>query len=384
MNYSKLSLELHHKKKGKWEIQSRMSLKNKKDLSLAYTPGVAAPCLAIAQNPEAAYDLTMKGRTVAVVTDGTAVLGLGNIGPIAALPVMEGKCVLYKRFAGLDAVPICLNPGTVDEIVETVKRLAPAYGAIQLEDIAAPECFEIQERLCRELDIPVMQDDQKGTATVVLAALINACKVVGKKFDEIKVVISGAGAAGIAVANLLLDAGVVHLAVADSQGVLCDDGTRNQYKVSLAKRINPANACISLKEALVASDVFIGVSTKNILNANDVRTMAKDPIVFALANPEPEIMPDEAKKGGAAIIATGRSDFPNQVNNVLAYPGLFLGVLEARLPKFERSMYIRAAHALAGLVKKPTAHKILPSVFEKKVARVVANAVKQQQSPLTC
>lgn len=375
MNYKQVSLRLHRERRGKLTTASLFPLETMEDLSLAYTPGVAEPCLQIAAHPELVWDLTMKGRTVAVVTDGTAVLGLGNIGPEAGLPVMEGKCIIYKRFSGLDAVPICLNAKTVDEIVAAVVAIAPTFGAIQLEDIAAPHCFEVQERLEKLLPIPVMQDDQYGTAVVVLAGLINALKVVGKNLKEIKVVVNGAGAAGLSVADLLLDVGVTHIKIADSKGILYDDGKRNGFKLVLAKRTNPENAIMDMKTTLRNADVFIGVSQPNLINADDVKTMAKNPIVFAMANPDPEILPDEAMRGGASVVATGRSDFPNQVNNALAYPGLFLGVMEARLSSFEKPMYLAAAYALAGMVENPTSDKILPTLFEPNVARIVADAV---------
>lgn len=377
MNYNEESIKLHEKNRGKWESGSLVAIENKDDLSLAYTPGVAAVCKEIQANPERAYQLTMKARTVAVVTDGTAILGLGDIGSLAGLPVMEGKCVLYKKFANVDAIPLCLEKGSVDEIVETIVRVAPTFGAIQLEDFAAPHCFEVTEKLEQRLSIPVMQDDQYGTATVALAGLLNALKLVGKNISEISVVISGAGAAGLSIANVLLDAGVTKLQVLDSKGALTAQ-SNNAYKVALAARINPNNLAQNLHEALVGADVFIGVSQGGIMTREDVAVMNEKAIVFALANPTPEIMPDEARAGGAYIIATGRSDFPNQINNVLAYPGLFRGILDARLPKFTRDMYIRSAHALADLVAEPTVDRILPSVFDEGVSDVVAHAVKQK------
>ncbi len=377
MNYNEESIKLHEKNRGKWESGSLVAIENKDDLSLAYTPGVAAVCKEIQANPERAYQLTMKARTVAVVTDGTAILGLGDIGSLAGLPVMEGKCVLYKKFANVDAIPLCLEKGSVDEIVETIVRVAPTFGAIQLEDFAAPHCFEVTEKLEQRLSIPVMQDDQYGTATVALAGLLNALKLVGKNISEISVVISGAGAAGLSIANVLLDAGVTKLQVLDSKGTLTAQ-SNNAYKVALAARINPNNLAQNLHEALVGADVFIGVSQGGIMTREDVAVMNEKAIVFALANPTPEIMPDEARAGGAYIIATGRSDFPNQINNVLAYPGLFRGILDARLPKFTRDMYIRSAHALADLVAEPTVERILPSVFDEGVSDVVAHAVKQK------
>ena len=376
MNYNEESIKLHEKFRGKWESGSLVNVENIHDLSLAYTPGVAAVCKEIQANPERAYDLTMKARTVAVVTDGTAILGLGNIGSLAGLPVMEGKCVLYKQLAGVDAVPLCLEQGSVDEIVETIVRIAPSFGAIQLEDFAAPHCFEVTEKLEQRLSIPVMQDDQFGTATVVLAGLINALKIVEKDISQISVVISGAGAAGLSIARILLDVGVTRLQVLDSKGTLTAQ-SNNAYKVALAARINPENISHDLRGALSGADVFIGVSQGGIMTKEDVAVMNEKAIVFALANPIPEIMPDEARAGGAFIVATGRSDFPNQINNVLAYPGLFRGILDSRLPKFTQDMYVRAAHALAGLVGEPKIEKILPGVFDERVSEVVARAVTQ-------
>lgn len=376
MNYNEESIRLHEKNRGKWESGSLMEVKNMEDLSLVYTPGVAAVCKEIQANPERAYELTMKARTVAVVTDGTAILGLGNIGSLAGLPVMEGKCVLYKQLAGVDAVPLCLEQGSVDEIVDTIVRIAPSFGAIQLEDFAAPHCFEVTEKLEQRLSIPVMQDDQFGTATVVLAGLLNALKIAEKNIADISVVISGAGAAGLSIAHVLLDAGVTRLKVLDSKGTLTGEAN-NRYKVVLASRINPENISQDLRAALAGADVFIGVSQGGIMTREDVAVMNEKAIVFALANPIPEIMPDEARAGGAYIVATGRSDFPNQINNVLAYPGLFRGILDARLPKFTQDMYVRAAHALANLISEPTVDKILPGVFDERVSDVVARAVTQ-------
>lgn len=376
MDYDKKSIELHRKYKGKMGIVSHVPVETKEDLSTAYTPGVAEPCRVIAEDPDKVWDLTIKSHTVAVVSDGSSVLGLGNIGPEAGLPVMEGKCILYKRFARLDAFPMCIRTNSVDEIVAACKAIAPTFGAIQLEDIKSPECFEVTERLEKELDIAVMQDDQYGTAVVVLAALNNALKVVGKNMNEVKVVLSGAGAAGLAIADLLLDAGVTDMRVADSKGILVDDGKRNRFKIGTAKRTNPENVEASMKDELIGADVFIGVSQGNILTSDDIATMADQAIVFAMANPVPEIFPDEAKRGGAAVVATGRSDFPNQANNVLAYPGLFLGILECRKPAFTKDMYMKAADALADMVKLPTADRILPTLFEGDSARIIADAVK--------
>jgi malate dehydrogenase (oxaloacetate-decarboxylating) len=377
MNYSEESMRLHREKKGKLEIHATVPLETKDDLSIAYTPGVAAPCEAISKNKALAFDLTIKGRMIAVITDGSSVLGLGNIGPEAAMPVMEGKAILYKRFAGLDAFPICLSTQDTDEIVETITRVAPGFGGIHLEDISAPRCFEIEARLERELDIPVMHDDQHGSAVVVLAALTNALKVVGKAFADVRVVISGAGAAGIASARLLLDAGARQMDMADSRGLIAvgRDGM-NAYKDALASRINPERKTGSLEDALRGADVFIGVSRPGIVTTEMIRSMAKDAVVMTMANPVPEIMPDAAREAGARIVATGRSDFPNQVNNVLAYPGMFLGAFEARLPRFTPKMRVAAAMALAHLVDVPTADRILPSLLEPNVSRVVADAVK--------
>ncbi len=376
MDYSNESLRRHRELKGKMSIVSTFPLETLEDLSIAYTPGVSEPCRVIAKHPEEVWNLTIKSHTVAVITDGSSVLGLGNIGPEAGLPVMEGKCILYKKFTGLDAFPLCLKVSSVDEFVQTVKCLQPTFGAIHIEDVKAPECYEIIERLEKELSIPVMQDDQYGTAVVTLAALINALMVADKNIADVKVVINGAGAAGLSIADLLLDAGVQHVKVVDSQGVICDTEETNIYKRAIARRTNKTSERGSLKDVLRGSDVFIGVSKGNIVTAEDISTMNAKSIVMAMANPTPEIMPDEAKKGGAYIVATGRSDFPNQVNNVLAYPGLFLGVLEARLPKFTKQMYLSAAYALAGMIQNPTPDRILPSLFEANSARVIADAVK--------
>ncbi len=368
---------MHRRYKGKLSVESVVPIENKDDLSTVYTPGVAEPCRAIAKDKSLVWDLTIKGRTVAVVTDGSAVLGLGNIGPEAGLPVMEGKAVLFKRFAGLDAFPICLDTQDVDEIVQTVKHIAPGFGGINLEDIAAPACFEVERRLIEALDIPVMHDDQHGTAVVVLAGLLNALKVVGKKLEDVSVVISGAGAGGMGITHLLFEAGMTKLAMIDSKGIIAPGREgMNSYKETLAARINPEGRTGSLADALVGADVFIGVSQPNLVTADMVRTMAGSAIVFAMANPVPEIMPDVALAGGAAIVATGRSDFPNQVNNVLAFPGIFKGALEGRLRRITPSMRVAAAYALAKLVPEPTHEKIMPSPFEPGLADVVAQAVK--------
>jgi malate dehydrogenase (oxaloacetate-decarboxylating) len=377
MDYSQRSLEMHRKMRGKLEIQPTVPLDTRDDLATAYTPGVAQPCLEIAKDKNLVWDLTIKGHSVAVVTDGSAVLGLGNIGAEAALPVMEGKAILFKKFGGIDAYPICLATQDVEKIVETVKLIAPGFGGINLEDISAPRCFEVERRLIEELDIPVMHDDQHGTAVVVTAGLTNALKVVGKKIEDVSVVISGAGAGGMGVANLLLVAGVRHMTMLDSKGIIAvgREGM-NVYKDEIATRINPNARTGTLADALRGADVFIGVSQPGIVTGDMVRSMAKGAIIFAMANPVPEIMPDEALAAGAAIVATGRSDFQNQVNNVLAFPGIFKGALEGRLRKITPTMRFAAAKALAGMVVEPTAEKILPSPLDPGVADVVSGAVK--------
>ncbi len=375
MDYAQRSLEEHAKQHGKWAITSKMPLETKDDLSIAYTPGVAAPCLAINADPSRAYDMTMKGNAVAVVSDGSAVLGLGNIGPMAGLPVMEGKAVLYKKYADIDAVPIVLASQDPEEIIQAVKMIAPTFGGIHLEDIAAPACFEIENRLIEELDIPVMHDDQHATAIVALAGLMNAVVVTGKKLEDVSVVVNGAGAAGTAIANLLLDAGVTRLALLDSRGIIAvgRDGM-NHMKDAIATRINPDGKIGTLAEALVGADVFIGVSKPGLVTRTMVASMAPSPIIFALANPDPEILPEEALAGGAAVVATGRSDYPNQVNNVLVYPGLFRGLLNRRAQRLTPAMKLAAARALAGMVS-PTADRIIPSILEVNPAAVMADAV---------
>lgn len=369
-------IEYHKKTKGKFAVCSKVKLETKEDLSLAYTPGVAKVSSAVAKNPTLAYDLTSKSNTVAVVTDGTAVLGLGDIGPLGALPVMEGKAILFKEFGNVDAVPICLDTKDTEEIIKTVKLIAQAFGGINLEDISAPRCFEIEQRLINELDIPVFHDDQHGTAIVVLAGLINALKIVNKTFETIKVVINGAGAAGIAIANMLIRSGVKNLMLVDSKGITCTQRPDlNEYKRRIAKEVK-MEFCGSLFDAMKSTDVFIGVSKANLVSKEMIRSMAKDPIIFAMANPVPEIMPDEAYKAGAAIVATGRSDFPNQVNNVLAFPGIFRGVLDIRAKKISYEMKIAAAKAIANMIKTPTRDMIIPSALDKNVAKAVADAVK--------
>ena len=378
MDYNKKSLEIHEEKQGKMEIRSTVPIETTDDLSVAYTPGVAEPCRVIAENKERAWDLTIKGRTIAVVTDGSAVLGLGNIGPEAGLPVMEGKAILFKHFANVDAFPICLDTQDVDEIVETVKRIAPGFGGINLEDIAAPACFEVERRLIEELDIPVMHDDQHGTAVVVLAGLMNALRVVGKSIDEVTVVMNGAGAGGMGIANLLLDAGVTSMKILDSRGMIAGGRERmNPYKDALAARINPSAETGDLAHAIKDADVFVGVSKPGLVTEEMVKSMGDKAIIFALSNPIPEIMPDIALAAGAAVVATGRSDFPNQVNNVLAFPGIFKGALEGRLKTITREMLVAAAEALSKMVPEPTAEEIMPSPFAPGVAEVVSSAVKR-------
>jgi malate dehydrogenase (oxaloacetate-decarboxylating) len=373
----KKALALHKKLKGKLRISAAARVKNRADLSLVYTPGVAAVSTYLAVHPEKAGEYTMKGRMVAVVSDGSAVLGLGNIGPYGALPVMEGKCALFKEFAGVDAVPIVLTTQDPDKIVETVMNIAPAFGGINLEDIGAPKCFDIERRLVEKLDIPVMHDDQHGTAIVVLAALLNAAKVVKKDLRSLKAVVLGAGAAGTAITKLLLLAGLTHVVVVDSKGILHHG--RNDlttHKHELAHATSQHGLSGELRHALKGADVLIGVSGPNLVKAEHIRLMAKDPIVFAMANPTPEIMPEEAKKGGAAVIATGRSDYPNQVNNSLVFPGLFRGALDHQVRAITDRMKLKAAYALATLVKNPTAGKIIPDMFDKRAPKAVAEVIR--------
>jgi malate dehydrogenase (oxaloacetate-decarboxylating) len=374
---SKAALALHKKLRGKIRVVPAAPVRNRKDLALVYTPGVAAVSSHVAKHPQEAREYTGKGRMVAVISDGSAVLGLGNIGALGALPVMEGKCALFKTFADVDAVPLVLDTQDPEKIIETVLRIAPAFGGINLEDIAAPKCFEIEQRIIDELDIPVMHDDQHGTAVVVLAALMNALKVVGKKMSGAKVVVSGAGAAGVAVTKLLHASGAQDIVVLDSKGIIVSgrsDLTR--HKIELATYTNPRGLTGGLREALAGADVLIGVSGPNLATAADIKLMNKKAIVFALANPTPEIMPDEAKKGGAAVIGTGRSDFPNQINNSLAFPGIFRGALDHKVTKITEAHKIAAAKAIAGLVPKPTANRIIPDMFDKRVAKAVAKVIR--------
>ena len=375
------SLELHEKNKGKLSVVSKVKVANREDLSLAYSPGVAEPCRKIASNKEDVYKYTAKGNLVAVVTDGTAVLGLGDIGPEAALPVMEGKCVLFKEFGDVDAIPICLDTKDPEEIIRTVKLIAPGLGGINLEDISAPRCIEIETRLKEELDIPVFHDDQHGTAIVVAAGLINALKVVNKKVEDIKVVVNGAGAAGSSIIKLIKKLGAKEVIAVDKIGILrrSDKDNYDFSKRELAEITNSQDIAGGLAEAIVGADVFVGVSAPNLLSKDMVRSMNRDAIVFAMANPTPEIMPEDALEAGAAIVGTGRSDYPNQINNVLVFPGLFKGALRAKSKKITEEMKLAAAEGLASLIKPEELRKdyIIPDPFDKRVAEAVASAVEK-------
>lgn len=381
MNIYEESLKFHEQKRGKYEIKPTCEVKNAKDLSLAYTPGVAEPCREIHKDPSKAYTYTRKWNTVAVISDGTAVLGLGDIGPLAALPVMEGKSVLFKEFGNVDAFPIVLDTKNVDEIVETVANIAPTLGGINLEDISAPRCFEIEKRLKERLNIPVFHDDQHGTAIVVLSGLLNALKIVNKKLDNIKVVINGAGSAGTAICKLLLSSGVKNIVMCDINGVISRDKdlSDNIYMQELANITNPDNVTGSLKDAMVNADVFIGVSAPNIVSKEMVKTMNKDGIIFAMANPTPEIFPEDAKEAGIAVMGTGRSDYPNQINNVLAFPGVFRGALDVRASEINEEMKVAAAYAIANSVSDEDLNpeNIIPKAFDLKVQGLVAEAVKE-------
>jgi malate dehydrogenase (oxaloacetate-decarboxylating) len=373
------ALHMHRENKGKLETKSKVEVKNAKDLSLAYSPGVAEPCKDIYESPEKVYDYTMKGNMVAIVSDGTAVLGLGNIGPEAALPVMEGKAVLFKSFAGVDAFPICLNTTDVEKIIETVKLLEPNFGGVNLEDIAAPNCFVIEERLKKEANIPVFHDDQHGTAIVTVAGLVNALKLVGKKMNEIKVVANGAGAAGIAIIKLLYSYGVRDIIMCDTKGAIYEGRPQgmNAVKTEVAKFTNRDNLKGTLEDVIKGADVFIGVSAEGALTKQMVATMKPSSIIFAMANPNPEIMPDLAKEAGAMVVGTGRSDFPNQVNNVLAFPGIFRGALDVRATHINEKMKVAAVEAIAGLIQEDelNADYVIPGPFDPRVAPAVAAAV---------
>ena len=387
------ALALHAKHKGKLEIRSKVPLKNKYDLSRAYTPGVAEVCREIARDRNLAYKYTLKANTIAIVTDGSAVLGLGNIGGYAAIPVMEGKAILFKEFAGIDAFPICFESYETD-FADQVKNIAPVFGGINLEDIAAPKCFEVEDAL-QEIGIPVMHDDQHGTAVVVLAALLNACKVTGRRYEDLNIVISGAGAAGFAITRLLKCIGynpnvctrVNEIIVCDTQGTIFrgrEGLYKNKYKFILAEETNRPALSGKLSDALIGADVFIGVSAPNLVTEDMVRSMNKDAIVFAMANPVPEIWPDVAKKAGAAVVGTGRSDFPNQINNVLAFPGIFRGALDARATRITDEMKIAAAHAIANSISKPQRDRIMPNILDKAVTKAVAKAVEEAAIKCGC
>ncbi|MBQ7340497.1 MAG: NAD-dependent malic enzyme [Clostridia bacterium] len=383
MDYAKESLRLHGEWKGKIGVVSKVKVETKEDLSLAYTPGVAEPCLAINKDYSKSFELTGRGNLVAVVTDGTAVLGLGDIGPEAGMPVMEGKCVLFKTFGDVDAIPLCVRSKSVDEIVNTVKLLAGSFGGVNLEDISAPRCFEIERRLKEdpEVDIPIFHDDQHGTAIVCVAACINALKLVGKKWEDISIVFSGAGAAGVAIAKLMISMGAKDVVMCDRKGIIYKGRTEgmNASKEEIAEFTNKLGKKGTMAEALVGADVFVGVSSPGVLTEEMVRTMNKGAIVMPMANPTPEIMPDLAKKAGAAVVGTGRSDFPNQINNVLAFPGIFRGALDCRATDINEEMKIAAAKAIAGIVsdEELNADYIIPAPFDPRVAKAVAKAVKE-------
>ncbi len=380
MDYKKIAMEKHAEWKGKIEVVSRAELNTLDDLSVAYTPGVAQPCLAIKENPELSFELTRRWNTVAVITDGTAVLGLGDIGPEAGMPVMEGKCVLFKEFGGVDAIPLCVRSKNPDEIVNAISLLAGSFGGINLEDIGAPRCFEIEEKLKKVCDIPVFHDDQHGTAVVVLSGIRNALKITGKKPEEVKIAMSGAGAAGTAIAKLLLKAGFKNISLANIDGVISSDITYSDNSLNeLAKITNLEKKHGTLADIVKGADIFIGVSAPNILTEEMIKSMAKDPIIFAMANPVPEVMPDVAKKAGAKIIATGRSDYPNQINNVLAFPGIFRGALDVRATDINIEMKLAAANAIASLVTEEDLKNgiIIPSPFNKNISKDIAKAVAE-------
>ena len=380
MDYAKESLKMHYELKGKIEMTPRAAVDSQEALSLAYTPGVAQPCLEIQKDVNKSYELTRRWNTVAVVTDGTAVLGLGDIGPEAGMPVMEGKCVLFKAFGDVDAFPLCVRSKDVDEIVNTVALLAGSFGGVNLEDISAPRCFEIEEKLKQRCDIPIFHDDQHGTAVITMAGMINALKVVGKKLEDVKIVTSGAGAAGVAIIKLMMSMGLKNVIMTDRKGAIYEgrEGL-NPIKEEMAKVTNPEKLKGSLADVIKGADVFIGVSAPGTLTGDMIRTMAKDPIVFACANPTPEIFPDEAKAAGAAVVSTGRSDYPNQVNNVLCFPGIFRGALDVRASQITENMKIASAYALAGLVSDAElcADYILPKAFDPRVKDAVAKAAAE-------
>ncbi|MGN0646216.1 MAG: NADP-dependent malic enzyme [Mogibacterium kristiansenii] len=381
MDNRTVALQKHSEWRGKLDIALRAPIENDEDLAIAYTPGVAEPCLEIRKDEDLAYEYTGKGNLVAVITDGTAVLGLGDIGPSAAMPVMEGKCALFKRFGNVNAIPLCVDTKDVDEIVETVYRISKSFGGINLEDIGAPRCFEIERKLVEKCDIPIFHDDQHGTAIITCAAILNALKVVGKKRGDLKIVVNGAGAAGIAITELILDLHLGSVILCDSKGIVMEGNPRNNaVKEEIAHRTNPIHQSGTLKDAIHNADVFVGVSQANTVTPEMVRSMDRDPIIFAMANPVPEIMPDVAKEAGAVVVGTGRSDFPNQVNNVLVFPGFFKGLLRVGATKVTQEMKIRAAEALASVItdEELNADYVLPDAFDERVADAIADAVSAE------
>lgn len=381
MDNRTLALQKHSEWRGKLDIALRAPIENDEDLAIAYTPGVAEPCLEIRKDEDLAYEYTGKGNLVAVITDGTAVLGLGDIGPSAAMPVMEGKCALFKRFGNVNAIPLCVDTKDVDEIVETIYRISKSFGGINLEDIGAPRCFEIERKLVEKCDIPIFHDDQHGTAIITCAAILNALKVVGKQRGDLKIVVNGAGAAGIAITELILDLHLGSVILCDSKGIVTEGNPRNNaVKEEIAHRTNPIHQSGTLKEAIHNADVFVGVSQANMVTPEMVRSMVRDPIIFAMANPVPEIMPDVAKEAGAVVVGTGRSDFPNQVNNVLVFPGFFKGLLRVGATKVTQEMKIRAAEALAAVItdEELNADYVLPDAFDERVADAIADAVSAE------
>ena len=381
MDNRTVALQKHSEWRGKLDIALRAPIENDEDLAIAYTPGVAEPCLEIRKDEDLAYEYTGKGNLVAVITDGTAVLGLGDIGPSAAMPVMEGKCALFKRFGNVNAIPLCVDTKDVDEIVETIYRISKSFGGINLEDIGAPRCFEIERKLVEKCDIPIFHDDQHGTAIITCAAILNALKVVGKKRGDLKIVVNGAGAAGIAITELILDLHLGNVILCDSKGIVMEGNPRNNaVKEEIAHRTNPIHQSGTLKDAIHNADVFVGVSQANMVTPEMVRSMDRDPIIFAMANPVPEIMPDVAKEAGAVVVGTGRSDFPNQVNNVLVFPGFFKGLLRVGATKVTQEMKIRAAEALASVItdEELNADYVLPDAFDERVADAIADAVSAE------
>ena len=381
MDNRTVALQKHSEWRGKLDIALRAPIENDEDLAIAYTPGVAEPCLEIRKDEDLAYEYTGKGNLVAVITDGTAVLGLGDIGPSAAMPVMEGKCALFKRFGNVNAIPLCVDTKDVDEIVETVYRISKSFGGINLEDIGAPRCFEIERKLVEKCDIPIFHDDQHGTAIITCAAILNALKVVGKKRGDLKIVVNGAGAAGIAITELILDLHLGSVILCDSKGIVMEGNPRNNaVKEEIAHRTNPIHQSGTLKDAIHNADVFVGVSQANMVTPEMVRSMDRDPIIFAMANPVPEIMPDVAKEAGAVVVGTGRSDFPNQVNTVLVFPGFFKGLLRVGATKVTQEMKIRAAEALASVItdEELNADYVLPDAFDERVADAIADAVSAE------